>query len=39
MGAGALETEESKSRKRVSELEGAGTMPVELQGTPRAELG
>ncbi|OBT85051.1 hypothetical protein VE02_07141 [Pseudogymnoascus sp. 03VT05] len=38
-GAGALETEESKSRKRASELEGEGKMPVELQGTPMAELG
>lgn len=37
--ADALETMESKSRKRASELEGTGKIPVELQGTPRAELG
>lgn len=37
--AGALETVESKSKKRVSELDGTGNIPAELEGTPRAELG
>lgn len=36
--ASALEAVESKSKKRASELEGTGVIPVEIQGTPRAEL-
>ncbi|KFY28456.1 hypothetical protein V493_02920, partial [Pseudogymnoascus sp. VKM F-4281 (FW-2241)] len=35
---GEVEVGESESKKRASELEGTGKMPVELQGTPRAEL-
>ncbi|OBT43617.1 hypothetical protein VE00_05216 [Pseudogymnoascus sp. WSF 3629] len=33
-----LETEESQSKKRASELEGTGKIPAELEETSRAEL-